>query len=93
MSSLPPLLLRAPSFFYAGAVIFFVGSVVLSTFELNNMMGYVERDNPMFRLGLLRAVLQAAEGAVYMAANGVLAHLLIAIWKAVAAQRAGGVEE
>ncbi len=93
MSGLPPMVARAPSLFFAGAVIFFVLSLLLSIFELNSSMGDVERTNPMYRLGVLRAALQAAEAAVYIAANGVVARLLIAIWEAVAAQRARGVEE
>jgi len=91
--SLPPILLRAPSFFFAGAVLFFLASCVLSVFELNSSMGYVDRDNPMFRLGLLRAVLQAAEGAAYLAAYGVLIRVLLAIWGHGRAISRSGVDE
>ena len=82
MTELPRLVQRAPTFFYAAAVIYFLGSVLLTHFQIENSFRGVESDtDPYTRLVLVHAWLQAAEVSLYLADNGVLAHILLAIWR------------
>lgn len=82
MSGLPRIIQRAPALFYGAAVLFFVASVLLNHLELQATMEFVNGSNPVVRLARLRAVYQGALEAVYIAANGVLAQILLAIWSA-----------
>ena len=92
MTGLPSLVQRAPSLFYGAALIFFVSAVVLNQMELNSTMAYADPGNPMVMLARLRGLYQAALESVYLAANGVIAHILIAIWRDRRAPRDGGGE-
>lgn len=92
MTVLPPLVLRAPRLFYAAAVLFFIWSFALTYFDVNATLAYAEGSNPLIRLALLRGLYQAALEALYIAANGVIAHILLAIWQDVALRRNGGGE-
>ena len=83
MSDLPRVVERAPAFFYAGAILFFVASVVLLHLQLANTMGAQRLDpslDSFTRVTVLSGWLQAAEGAIYIAANGVVIRVLLAIW-------------
>ena len=81
MNGLPPMVQRAPSILYGLAVLFFLASLSLGIYEVSNTMGYAEPGNPVVRQAILRAVYQAALEAVYIAANGVVVHVLLAIWR------------
>ena len=81
MTALPRLVHRAPQMFYAAAVLFFIASVALNHFELKSTMEYVETGNPAVRIARLRSIYQGALEATYLAGNGVLAHILLAIWR------------
>ena len=88
--SLPPIILRMPRLIYALAVLFFLWSFVLSYFELQTRMGNVDAENPMVRLAMLRGLFQAALEATYIALNGVIVHVLLAIWESGRASLAAG---
>jgi hypothetical protein len=88
MNHLPPIIRRIPSIFYGLALLFFVAAWGLSLFELSTTMPGVEPDNPVVRVAKLRGLYDAAREALYIAANGVLAHILLAIWRS----RRGEVE-
>ena len=81
MKGLPPIIRRAPAIFYGLAILFFVASFVLTVSEIDLTMGYADADNPMVRQSKLRGLYQATLEAVYIAANGVIAQILIAIWE------------
>ena len=96
MSDLPRVVQRAPAFFYAGAVLFFIVSVVLLHLQLENSMGTGGADPSLSsytRLAVLGGWLQAAEGAIYIAANGLLIRILLAIWSNLRGTPRSGVDE
>jgi len=85
MSDLPRLVQRAPQFLYVAAILFFVASVVLTHLQLANSFqstgdtaGTMESYT---RLTLFNAWLQAAEGSLYLLANGVMVQVLLGIWR------------
>ena len=80
MSGLPTLVQRAPGILYGLAALFFLASLGLGLGDINTTMGYAEPGNPMVRQAVLRTIYQSALEAVYIAGNGVIAHILIAIW-------------
>jgi hypothetical protein len=80
VSTLPRIILRAPVIFYGAAVLFFLASVALNYLELGTTMEYVNGSDPMVRLSRIRALYQGSLEALYIAANGVLAQILLAIW-------------
>jgi len=92
MNELPPLVQRAPSILYGAAGLFFLWSLGLTIGETNITMAGAEPGNPVVRLSMLRGLYQAALEAVYIAANGVVAHILIAIWRNGARPKRGGSE-
>ena len=88
MSDLPKLVQRAPAFFYAGAIIYFIASVLLAHLQLQEAYRGVADSEVVFsrfdahsRLALLSSVLQAFEVALYLAGTGVIAQILLAIWR------------
>lgn len=81
MRDLPPIILRIPTIFYCAALLVFAASFGLTLLEVNNTMQFAEGENPMIRAAMLRGLYQAAIEAIYIAANGVLAHILLAIWR------------
>lgn len=83
MTDLPRLVQRAPQLLYAAAVLYFLASVVLTHFQLEDAFQGAAPGtaDATTRLALFNAWLQAAEISVYLAANGVLAHILLAIWR------------
>ena len=94
MTRLPPLVLRAPYLFYGAAVLFFFVAMALNVRELNTMpTSYDETVRPLVFAALARGFYQAALESVYLAANGVLAHILLAIWQDGRARRADGDSE
>jgi hypothetical protein len=92
MTSLPPVLLRAPRLFYAAAVFFFVASFALSYIQIEQTMATGPTNDAWVRMALLQALLQAALQAFYVAALGVIVHLLLAIWRDVRIRRDRGDE-
>ena len=90
MTTLPPMLLRAPRLLYAAAVLVFLASFGLTYAEADATLSYAGGDNPMVRLVLARGLYQAALEAVYIAAYGAIAHVLIAIWQDGAMRRDRG---
>jgi hypothetical protein len=92
MTGLPSLVQRAPGILYGLAVLFFLASLGLALIEINNTATHVEPGNPIVRQAVLRAVYQAALEAAYLAANGVVVHVLLAIWRNGAARQTGGGE-
>ena len=89
MSELPRLVQRAPAFFYGAAVLYFVGYLVLTHLQSEQAGGVWDS---FTKLALLSAWLQAFEGAVYLIANGVVVHVLLAIWRNGRGADAGGRE-
>jgi ABC-type spermidine/putrescine transport system permease subunit II len=81
VNGLPPIVQRAPGILYGLAILFFFASLGLTVHELSITMAHAEPGNPIVRQTMLRAIYQSALEAVYIAANGVLAHILIAIWR------------
>ena len=94
MTGLPPLVQRAPYLFYGAAVLFFFAAMALNMRELNAVpTSYDETMRPLVFTALARGFYQAALESLYLAANGVLAHILLAIWRDGAARRTRGDEE
>jgi hypothetical protein len=93
MSHLPPFVMHAPRLLYSAAIFFFVWSLGLTWIELDSTMGYAGPDNAVVRLAFARALFQAALEAVYIAANGVVVHVLLAIWARGRAADPRGDEE
>ena len=81
MSTLPALIFRMPRILYVTAALFFVASFGLTLAEINMTLAYAERGDPAVQLAMLRGLYQAVLEAVYIAVNGVLVQLLIAIWE------------
>ena len=80
MTSLPPLILRAPSIFYGAAVLFFLFSIGMTLMEINVSMGG-DNGSPFAKLMMVRTLYQALLESIYIAANGVIAQILLAIWQ------------
>jgi hypothetical protein len=80
MTELPRALHRAPRLIYAAAIAVFIFSVALGWSELSATHPYGEPENPVQRLLLMRILYQAGLDSIYLAATGVLAHLLLAIY-------------
>ena len=81
MTNLPQLVRRAPTIFYVAAISVFVASVALNHLELATTMEFADGRDPIVRMARLRAIYQGGLDAVYLAANGVIAHILLAIWE------------
>jgi hypothetical protein len=85
MKDLPRLVQRAPLFFYGAAILYLAGSLVLTHLQLANALetagGSAGAMDSYSRLALFNGWLQALESALYIAANGVIAHILLAIWR------------
>jgi hypothetical protein len=93
MSHLPPLVMKTPRLLYFAAAIFFLWSFGLTIGEINISGGYAMHEGPVLRLALLRGLYEAALEAAYIAANGVIVHVLLAIWaRGRAADTRGGEE-
>ena len=82
MNDLPKLVQRAPAFFYGAAILFFAGSLVLTHFQIENAFESAGGTMDSYRrLTLMGALLQAFEGSLYLVGNGVVAQILLAIWR------------
>jgi hypothetical protein len=87
MSDLPRFVQRAPTFLYAAGVVYLVLSVLLNYFQLADAYRGItgsptfDRMDTAYRLTLLSTWLQAAEGAIYFFAYGVITQILLAIWR------------
>jgi hypothetical protein len=93
--TLPIVVQRAPQLFYGAAILVFLGSIALAYYDLSAVSGYANTygDNPAVRSAMLRAILQAALEATYLVGTGVLAHILLAIWRNGLAGAGRGGEE
>ena len=89
MTSLPPLVLRAPRILYGAAVIYFFLAVGVTVMEMNVTMGG-DQSSPFSKLMMVRTLYQASLESLYLAANGVVAHILLAIWQDGRIGRNGG---
>jgi uncharacterized membrane protein len=87
MKTLPDYVTQSPKFLYIAALVMFLGSTGLGSYELwlNNRYGSIG-DNPSLLLQRLRVVLDAANNAIYLAANGVILHVMLAIWNLLVGQ-------
>ena len=83
MSDLPLFIRRAPSILYGLAILFFVASFVLSVTDIQITGEHAAEGDPLIRQAKLRALYQAALEAVYIAANGVVAQILLAFFDKV----------
>ncbi len=92
MTQLPSLVQRAPSFLYGLAILLFLWSFALSYNEISLTSAGTESGDPVVRHAMLRGLYQATLDAVYVAANGVIAHILLAIWRSGAPPKGGGSE-
>jgi hypothetical protein len=91
MTDLPRLVQRAPILFYAAAAFFFVASFLINMAEANSIpTSYDGTVRPLVFQAFTRAIYQAALEACYLAANGVIAHILLAIWSDGVLRRAPG---
>ncbi len=80
MIELPRYVRRAPSLLYGAAFIMFFGSLALSLYENFTTIGHLGHNDPIITQIMLRTLYQALLDAIYLAANGVIAHILLAIW-------------
>jgi hypothetical protein len=90
MTPLPRLVQRTPYIFYTAAVFFFFASYALSYWELRMGMAYAEPGNPMAKFFMMKGLYQAALEACYIAGNGVMIHILLAIWQDGTLRRTDG---
>ncbi len=82
MTDLPKLVQRAPAIFYAAAILFFIGSVVLLHLQLKGSHNGLGAPLDSYgQVALLNGWLLAAENSLFLAANGVIIHILLAIWR------------
>ena len=94
MTGLPPIVQRAPLLLYIAAALFFFAAMAINLRELNTMpTSYDETMRPLVFQAVARSFYQAALEALYIAANGILAQILLAIWRDGANRRASGDEE
>jgi hypothetical protein len=80
MTVLPPLIRRVPTILYVAAALFFIASILLNHFELESTMEFARSHDPIVRSARLRAIYQGGLDAAFLAANGVIVHVLLAIW-------------
>ena len=83
MTDLPKLLLKAPRIFYALAVLYAVFDVVEPLMEMNQNLysGFPTGNDDMMRFAYFRLVANAIYKSLFLFGFGVLADLLIAIWR------------
>ena len=81
MTTLPRLVQRAPQIFYGAAVIFFIFSVLLTHLQLGQLARMSAGSGIHDQLVFLSAYFQAAQTALFIAADGVIVHVLLAIWR------------
>ena len=90
---LSPIILRMPRLIYGLAALFFIWSFALSYFEMQATVAYADPENPVVRLAMLRSLFQAALEATYIALNGVIVQVLLAIWRNGAGLAGSGGDE
>jgi hypothetical protein len=83
MTALPKLLLKAPRIFYVFAVLFAVFEVIEPLMEMNQNLysGLPTGNEDMMRFAYVRLVANAIYKSLFLFGFGVLADLLIAIWR------------
>ncbi|WP_447725394.1 hypothetical protein [Sphingomonas koreensis] len=90
MTELPHTLRRAPTLFYAAAIIMFGWSMTMTYYETVSLSApYDAAADHVVRLVLLKGLYQAALEGIYMAANGAVIHVLLAIWSRLAQSQTG----
>ena len=81
MIALPHTLHRAPTLFYGAAIIMFVWSMTMTYYETVTLKDpYNYGADAIVRLTLLKGLYQSTLEAIYLAANGAIIHVLLAIW-------------
>jgi hypothetical protein len=80
VTSLPNFVLRAPWIFYAAATALFVYSFALGHYELWVQYRFAGMEEAPLRVARFRIFQTALTEFIYAASNGVLAHILLAIW-------------
>ena len=80
MTSLPNFVLRAPWIFYTAATALFVYSFALGYYELWAQYRFAGMEDATLRVARFRIFQTALTEFIYAASNGVLAHILLAIW-------------
>ena len=97
MIGLPKLIRKAPQFFYAAAIFAWTYRIVSNLTLIQTAQEFAGADAD--RTGLIELIVKSepfASGfidAAYMAANGVIIHVLIGIYDAVANASVKGVAE
>jgi hypothetical protein len=83
VTAVPRLLLKAPRIFYALAVLFAVFDIIEPLMEMNqNLYSSLPTGNDdMMRFAYVRLVANAIYKSLFLFGFGVLADLLIAIWR------------
>jgi hypothetical protein len=83
VTGLPKLLLKTPRIFYALAVLYAVFDVVEPLMEMNQNLysGLPTGNDDMMRFAYFRLVANAIYKSLFLFGFGVLADLLIAIWR------------
>ena len=83
MTGLPRLLLKAPRIFYALAVLYAVFEIVEPLMEISQNLysGFPTGNDDMMRFAYVRLVANAVYKSLFLFGFGVLADLLIAIWR------------
>jgi len=83
VTGLPRLLLKAPRIFYALAVLYAVFEIVEPLMEISQNLysGLPTGNDDMMRFAYVRLVANAVYKSLFLFGFGVLADLLIAIWR------------
>ena len=81
MKPLPQLVVRAPSIFYGLGVLVFFLSFSSTLYEIyGGSFQYASPGDPLVRAALWRGFTSSFTESIYLAANGVLFHILLAFW-------------
>lgn len=90
MTALPHMLRRAPTLFYGAAIIMFGWSMTMTYYETGSVSDpYGLAETHVVRLTLLKGLYQSVLEAAYLAANGAIVHVLLAIWGKLAPSQTG----
>ncbi len=90
MIAVPPTLCRAPTLFYGAAIIMFGWSMTMVYYEAVSLTApYDSAGEHALRLTLLKGLYQSVLEGLYLAANGAIVHVLLAIWGKLAPSQTG----
>jgi hypothetical protein len=80
MTELPRFLQRAPHILYVTAAIVFIIAFALNVIEMKQTAAYSVPEDPLVTIAKLRIIYSASLDAIFVAANGLMIHVLLAIW-------------